>query len=626
MAYGHGQRWRHNGRRLADGQRRRSPADHAAVKACYAILQARHHLTLVNRALADEHKMFKGKVSELDKFFKTAGDKNDPQFMHKKHQINVEWRSAHLQNHKEHFERMINSNADLLKNQKREKNKILEFFNQGADWARKSFGKKFTKQDFDQGREIVLRQVTEHANSGNKTATPASSNAPNKNSSQQAQTRPVPPPRQTRPTPTPPRPAPPPQNSRTDPPPQPQRPAPSPRPAKNATAGTPSQKRAASPGVSPSSEERPNPGKKPNFDDKTPPRAPNFEKSPAAAPSKIPVLNPASKSPRSQKLPPAQQGASTSKPPCDNGSRFRVLGELQVDNNDFATPVVRENKTRKHTPKATPNKRKRDESRKNSPATPPEETGETTPKRKAKTNGVTGGSPVLRTESGSPNGDTQSDFVESSQKPIFQTSEKIKKYPNLEGAKGKFVKHKWRLPKLTTNTLIIGDENLERVEEIVETPEEALVLSYPEIKLNNLKLILEDRRDRVAEYLKNPKKENSTGWAPKQVIFNIGAHDREMQPSSIHSHLGAIKPLILNQFRASKIYFFPINPVDPKAEAFNKTVAEFCEKQVNWAFIDFDEIPFQFETDPADPDHWSHDFAQNVAGLLLTLKDSEFFD
>ena len=179
------------------------------------------------------------------------------------------------------------------------------------------------------------------------------------------------------------------------------------------------------------------------------------------------------------------------------------------------------------------------------------------------------------------------------------------------------------MPKLTTNTLIIGDENLERVEEIAHTPEEALVLSYPEIKLNNLKLILEDRRDKVAEYLKT--KTNSPGWAPKQVIFNIGAHDREMQPSSIHSHLGAIKPLILNQFRASKIYFFPINPVDSKAEAFNKTVSDFCEKQEDWVFIDFEEIPFKFETDPTDPDHWSRDFAQRVADFLLTLSDSEFF-
>ena len=629
MVYGNGQRWRHNGRRLADGQRRRSPADHAAVKACYAILQAKHHLILVNRALADDHKMFKSKVSELDKFFKTAGDKNDPQYLQKKHQINVDWRSAHLQNHKEHFERMISKNADLLKNQKLTKNKILEFLNQGADWARKSFGKKFTKKDFDEGREIVLRQITEHVNSGNKTAAPASSNAPPRaqqtvptrddraependnsgqttaNASQHAQTRPpVPPPRQARPVPSP-------RQTRS---------------GQNTPAGTQSKKRVASPRVSPSSEERPNPGKKPNFDDKSPPRAPNFDKSPAAAPSKTPVLNPASKSPRSQELPPAQQGASTSKTPCDNGSRFRVLDEQQVDNIEFATPEVPEKTTRNQTPKATPSKRKRGGSRKNSPSTPPEETGETTPKRKAQTNGVTGGSPVLRTESGSPNGDSQSDFVENSQKPIFKTSEKIIKYPNLDGAKGKAVKQKWQLPTLTTNTLVIGDENFERVENIEHDPHEALVLSFPDLKLNNLKLVLEDRRDRVTEYVKNPRENPSPGYMPKQVIFSIGAHDQGMQTSSIHSQLGAIKPLILNQFSSSKIYFSPVNPVDSNAKAFNKTVADFCEKQKNWVFLDRFDLGIQFETDPADPTHWSHDCAQSIAYSLLTLDDRDYFD
>ena len=713
MVYGHGQRWRQNGRRHADGQRRRSPADHAMVKACYAIMQAKHHMILTDRAIAGEHKMFKNKVSELDKFFKTAGEKNDPLYQRIKHEINEDWRSGHLVNNRDHFERMIDSNAADLKNKKLNKNKLEDFYKQGADWARNSFGKKLTNRDLAEARDIIFRQAAEHttpaasqntharvppqnqptragltpteflaqrgatvsrptiprdtpnnrptsatalqqnparsstsagtrvntqisaeANAKKTLAEAAKTQAEQANRSQSpkppqgaqsaAKTRADPPLTGTATRPTP---APRPQKVPTQKPtskilaprgatPVPQATEPRDTPM---TVDTPSKKRAApnSPEVSPSNEQSKN-GKKAHFDKpspspSSPPRTSNFETRPTTTPRKNSPNFEKSPAQNSQKdLPPAQHGASTSKIPRDNGSRYRVLSDFRVDDDTFPTL----NDSLKQTPAKrnnTPVSKRKRSARKSSPVTPPEVTGETTPKRVAQTHGGTGASPILRTETGSPNGATQADFVDQSGKKAHATSNKITVFPRIEGAKGKMIQDRWQMPLITKNNLIIGDENLQRIEKIDN--DDAHIFAYPNLNINNLKLILQERQDKVTAYQRDPVKGPNPGTTPQKVVFNVGLHDREMLKQSIISQLGAIKPLILTQFRNSQIYFCPVAPRGEGPELFNQTIEEFCKKQENWTFLkDISDI---FESDPADPEHWTPACAQEVASLIF---------
>ena len=358
MAYGNGRRWRQNGRR-GEGQHKRSPADHAAVKACYAVLQAIHHLCLVKTDLNGELKMFRGKRIELNKFFKTAGEKNDQLYIANKEAINAQWQVAQLVELQEHFERMRDSNVADLKSKKLEKTKLSEIFNLGVDWAKNSFGRKFTKRDFEEGRDLIFKQSKEAAK------TPAAS-APKQNparSSTSAGTRVNPQifaetkakkafaeaamkqTEQAPKTPAAPTPqqnparastsagtrenpqifaeinakkayaeavkkqaandpaAPPPTGTDTRPPSVP-RPH-IPEVTEDMEVETPSKKRAASPEGTPDSEDRPSkPGKKLNFTQRTPPPPPNFDKTPPLKKpaSKIPV--PASKLPRSPEHPP----------------------------------------------------------------------------------------------------------------------------------------------------------------------------------------------------------------------------------------------------------------------------------------------------------------------------------
>ena len=669
MAYGrNGRPWRQNGRR-ATGQHKRSAPDHAAVKAIYAVLQADHHLFLVKRDLdSPEHKIFKGKVVELNKYIKTAGEKNDPQYLANKIAINRQWQIAQLENSKEHFETMRDSNLADLKSKKLEQNKLSEFFKIAVDWAKESFGRKFTRRDFEEGRALILNQSTEAAPAPAAPApqqNPARSNtsagtranaqvfAENnakkafaevaKKQAEQANTRqPVPqvdenaidqatshlfnyvsllekaqqaathtaaPPPPAPGTDARPKPTPRPEQAKTSQNPKTQqgaqpaatdqaaststgtetRPPPAPKPhISEATASmevdTPSgKKRAASPDGTPDSEERTrNLGKKPNFTQITPPPPPNFDKSPAPekSASKIPI--PASKSPRSPELPPAKNGASTSQIPRENGSRFRVLATQPEPTSDFPS-LVEAAKTvkRKHDPKPSTPKRKRP-SRPASPVTPPEVTGETSPKRLAQNHGETAvspGSPTLRTENGSPHGATQSDFVDTSRK--YVTSEKVQKYPTLKsgnrGVNHKLIKQRWEMPRLTKNYLIIGDENLQRIEKIDN--DDAQILSYPGLKFVKLRTVLEDRQIKVDDYKRDPTRNPSTGTTPQKIVLSIGSHDAAsgMVKTSIESQLRALKKIFAQQFRASQIYLCPI----ANAAAFNDTLAEWCKKQEN---------------------------------------------
>ena len=630
MAYGNGQRGRQNGRRGTGGQRKHlPPADYAAVKACYHLFKAIHHLILVNSAISGEHNMFSKKVKELNSFFKCSGQASDPLFLTNKDQINKHWRLAHLENIKEHYERTIDSNSEDLQKMKLSKTKLKQFLEAGADWARNSLGRKFSKLDFEKGCEKIYQQSAEQANSGQKTAPTATHTAPTAAKQTNRATTPQrDPPTILNPTPglTPaeflnarqlnsnnsqevPRP-----NTHRD----------------TANVSTPSVKRAASesPNASPSDERE---GKKPHFDQATPPPPPK-PPSPSPTPKKDPPPNfepsPALSN-DNEIFPPAQHAASTSSASPENGSRFRVL-ETQVEPDSF--PTLEESlaykSPPKHTkipaPKSTPsntNKRKRT-MRKSSPPTPPSETGETTPKRAPQTVVVNSASPTLRSDTGSPNGETQTDFVDTPTKKIqFSTSEKIDAFSPLPKngveARGRALQKKWKMPKLTKNTLIVGDENLQRIEKIDD--DDVQILSYPGLKFSNLKLLLNARKELVENYKRNPRENENPGTKPEKVVFMVGQHDTSMQASSFHSNLGAIKPLLMNQFGGSQIYFCQVNTPDkePHILACNKTLDEFCKKQQpHWTFVQClpDDI---FETDPADPTHWTPECAQKAASLIF---------
>ena len=618
MAYGNGQRWRHNGRRGpgGDGQRRRlPPADFAAVKACNLIFKAIHHLILTNLAISGEHNMFKKKVNELDSFFKVSGQEKDQTFLANKRQINIQWRTAHLENQKEHFERMLSTEAEVLSKMKLSKGKLKPFLEQGAEWARNSLGKKFSKTDFDQGSAKIYQQASEQANSGNQPAAPAATAntpAPILNPAQRKNPNPGLKPADflaQRPNVFAKKQEVPRSNAHRD----------------TANTSTPSKRRAEdSPNASPIDNRG---SKKPHQDVESPP-PPTPPRGPTPSPSEnIPPANftpppPHQISTEKTVFPPAQNEPSTSNV---TGSRFSVL---QVEPEPFPTLQESVEQSKKPPRRSSPKnynqsripkpKRKRSDNQ-GSPSTPPSETGEITPKRAAQTGRANSdASPILRNATGSPNGDTQADAASPGRNTNFSTAPQIKVFPRLNGARGASIKQKWKIPKLTKKTLIIGDENLQRIEKIDDP--DTQILSYPELKYSNLKLILDARKNLVEAYKRDPHQNESPGTKPDKVVFLVGHHDKHMEASSFHSNLGAIKPILLNQFGGSQIYFCQVrSSADERhIQNCNDTVEKFCKKQPDgtWTFLPClpDDI---FETDPSRPTLWTPDCAQKVASQIF---------
>ena len=605
MPFGNGQRWRQNGRRETQ-HKRLSPVEYAAVRACYLLFKAIHHLILTNLAISGDHKMYERKVNELDKFFKVSGQEKDEIFKKNKRQINEEWRKAHLNNQKEHFERMIASNAEELNKMNLSKGKLKPFLDQGAQWAKNSLGRKFTKNDFEKGSLKIYEQANEQANSGPNTAAHpphTASIAAKSDRSAPILNTPKPQPKIT------------PAEFLENRAKNQEVPRPNTHGDKNMNQSTPGTKRPAptSPEVSPSIDRD---GKKPHVDEKTPPPpSPVQAKSPVKNSDPSPNFDsPAPISPKKTNFPPAQHGPSTSKVLEENGSRFRALEDTEVELDSFPTlkESLKVKSPSKHTP--TPS-RKRKKGRQESPPTPSSEAGETTPKRIPQMGVVNSASPTLRTESGLPNGETQTDSAP--QKTKFSTAEQVHAFRPLNGARGLAIKQAWKMPKLTQKTLIIGDENLQRIEKLDDA--ETQILSYPGLKFSNLKLILEARRAVVEGYKRDPHKNENPGTKPDNVVIMVGQHDSNMQASSFHSNLGVIKPMLINQFGNSKIHFCQVNSPasEPHIKACNETVAEFCKKSGDrWNFLEClsDEI---LETDPADPTHWTPACAQKVASLIF---------
>ena len=66
-----------------------------------------------------------------------------------------------MNNQKEHFQRMVASNAEELKKMNLSKGKLKPFLDQGAQWAKNSLGRKFTKNDFEKGSLKIYEQANE---------------------------------------------------------------------------------------------------------------------------------------------------------------------------------------------------------------------------------------------------------------------------------------------------------------------------------------------------------------------------------------------------------------------------------------------------------------------------------
>ena len=183
--------------------------------------------------------------------------------------------------------------------------------------------------------------------------------------------------------------------------------------------------------------------------------------------------------------------------------------------------------------------------------------------------------------------------------------------PTARKSNTKLLKKEWEIPRLTKNNLIIGDENLQRIEKIDN--DDAHILSYPGLKFAKLSHVLRDRQEKVDKHIRDPIKNPSPGTIPQKIVFNIGSHDAAggMLQISVEQSLRDLRKSMDQQFRSSQIYLCPIS----NDAAFNDYVAELCKKWENWTFLD--TIVDVFETDPTNPIHWTPACAQKVADKIF---------
>ena len=571
------------------------------AKVILMLYQALHHYTLTADALANTSDsstaMHSKKVRQLDSYFKTAQANRNPEFVAKSKQINQNWRKQHLENHLEHFGKMKNQNSQKIKDLKLPKSELLGYLGTAKKWAKDNFKRKFSEARFSEISKIVLDSAMEQA-----PTVPNTHRGPQNNTA--PPTRPVPVPRRSA----------------------------GPRPKSlfpSTAAKTPSNNthRGGDPTPGPSNAESESAAPPPNFapviDPAIAKETPNTRRSKRTEMS--PDLSPAEGQAEKQK-PKSKTPTETTHRGGNNAelilqNRFSPLSFCQNDEVE-APPTTSSGAT--NISHKTPGKRQL------SPGTP---TPDHTPKRVHEDSGASPSlrSPPLNT-SVTPSGNktppptprttpsrADFDYSRPDHSIHFETSPRVKTFDSLRKQdKGQSIKKKWSIPKLKKSTVIIGDENLARIENLDRDDVE--ILSYPEMHLGRMKLILEEREQRVNQHISSPRAATDLGINPSHVVIVPSVHNKSYSAKSLATNIQNVCTLLTKNFPGAKQIYFAHTEMksgifsaseESAIKSMNQKMTDLSNNRENISVIPQINAD-DFEVDPSQPLHWTPRCAEKI--------------
>lgn len=126
---------------------------------------------------------------------------------------------------------------------------------------------------------------------------------------------------------------------------------------------------------------------------------------------------------------------------------------------------------------------------------------------------------------------------------------KVRRFPNLNGAKGQRIHSIWEIPKVAKDVLVIGTSNLSKISSVGQN--DAQVLSYPGLKLYQLLSLLQAFKYGVGSA--------DPGLKPSKVVLSVGLNDRGLNSNTNEMALKKVINEALRVFRDSQIYLAQIS-------------------------------------------------------------------